>query len=391
MNRRPTYDVDLYSNEVVVNPYPHYRAIRDLGEAVWLEQHSMWAIGRHLDARNALSAHNIFISGKGVAANNLSNGNSPGNLLASDPPLHTHLRKVVPKPLHPKALARIKPRIEASAGSLIDRLLARKSFDGILDLAQFLPISIVSEMVGLPDAGRRNMLEYAAAVFDLFGVDNTRTEAALPIVIKMRKYLSEQATRDKVLPEGWIAGLYDAVDLGLIKQEQVQTLMRDYLGPSLDTTIFAIGHLLHLFGQYPDQWKLLRQEPNRVGNAINEAIRLESPIRGFTRVLSQDYTIGGIKLFTGDRVLILYASANRDERRWDEPEKFDICRVLTDHVGFGYGIHQCVGMQLARLEMRSVLTAMIARVSKIKILGAPVYAKNNVLRGLETLPIKFSR
>ena len=90
MNRRPTYDVDLYSNEVVVNPYPHYRAIRDLGEAVWLEQHSMWAIGRHLDARNALSAHNIFISGKGVAANNLSNGNSPGNLLASDPPLHTH-------------------------------------------------------------------------------------------------------------------------------------------------------------------------------------------------------------------------------------------------------------------------------------------------------------
>ncbi len=391
MNRRPTYDVDLYSNEVVVNPYPHYRAIRDLGEAVWLEQHSMWAIGRHLDAMNALSAHNIFISGKGVAANNLSNGNSPGNLLASDPPLHTHLRKVVSKPLHPKALARIKPRIEASAGSLIDRLLARKSFDGILDLAQFLPISIVSEMVGLPDAGRRNMLEYAAAVFDLFGVDNTRTEAALPIVIKMRKYLSEQATRDKVLPEGWIAGLYDAVDLGLIKQEQVQTLMRDYLGPSLDTTIFAIGHLLHLFGQYPDQWKLLRQEPNRVGNAINEAIRLESPIRGFTRVLSQDYTIGGIKLFTGDRVLILYASANRDERRWDEPEKFDICRVLTDHVGFGYGIHQCVGMQLARLEMRSVLTAMIARVSKIKILGAPVYAKNNVLRGLETLPIKFSR
>ena len=391
MNRRPTYDVDLYSNEVVVNPYPHYRTIRDFGEAVWLEQHSMCAIGRHLDARNALSAHNIFISGKGVAANNLSNGNSPGNLLASDPPLHTHLRKVVSKPLHPKALARIKPRIEASAGSLIDRLLARKSFDGILDLAQFLPISIVSEMVGLPDAGRRNMLEYAAAVFDLFGVDNTRTEAALPIVIKMRKYLSEQATRDKVLPEGWIAGLYDAVDLGLIKQEQVQTLMRDYLGPSLDTTIFAIGHLLHLFGQYPDQWKLLRQEPNRVGNAINEAIRLESPIRGFTRVLSQDYTIGGIKLFTGDRVLILYASANRDERRWDEPEKFDICRVLTDHVGFGYGIHQCVGMQLARLEMRSVLTAMIARVSKIKILGAPVYAKNNVLRGLETLPIKFSR
>lgn len=391
MSRGPTYDVDLYSDEVLLSPYPHYRAIRDLGEAVWLKQHGMWVIGRHSDVRNALAAHNIFISGRGVAANDLSNGNSPGNLLASDPPLHTHLRKIVSKPLHPKALAQVKPRIEASAVTLIDKLLARNSFDGMSDLAHFLPISIVSEMVGLPDAGRRNMLEYASAVFDLFGVDNTRTEAALPIVIKMRKYLSEHATPDKVLPEGWIAGLYDAVDQGLIKQEQVQTLMRDYLGPSIDTTIFAIGHLLHLFGQYADQWEALLQEPNRAGNAINEAIRLESPIRGFTRVLSQDHTIGEIKLFSGERVLILYASANRDERRWDQPDKFDICRGLTDHVGFGHGIHQCVGMQLARLEMRSILTAMIARVSKIEILGAPVYAKNNVLRGLDSLPIKFIR
>jgi cytochrome P450 len=385
----PIYGVDLFSDDVIRNPYPHYQAIRDLGPAVWLDKHSMWAITRHKDVREALDAHEIFISGKGVAANDLSNGNTPGNLLASDPPLHTHLRKVIYAPLHPRALAIAKPRIEASANALIDRLLERPGFDGMTDLAQFLPVSIVSEMVGLPETGRENMLAYAAAVFDLFGAQNQRAKEALPIILKMRNYLAEQATQEHVLTGGWISMLYDAAQQGLIRPEQVQTLMRDYLGPSLDTTIFATGNLIYLLAKNPNQWNKLRKEPNRIGNTINEAIRLESPIRCFTRVLSQDHRIDEVILLKGSRAIIFYASANRDERRWENPDQFDISRILTDHVGFGYGIHQCAGMQLARLEMRSILAAMLKKVSKIEIMGEPSYAMNNVLRGLERLPIRF--
>jgi cytochrome P450 len=162
--------------------------------------------------------------------------------------------------------------------------------------------------------------------------------------------------------------------------------MRDYLGPSLDTTIFATANMIMLFGRNPDQWEFLRSDPSLVANAINEAIRLESPIRGFTRCLTRDHMLGPTMLRRGDRALLLFASANRDERKWQHADQFDIRRKANEHVGFGYGIHTCAGMHLARLEMQALLRALIARVRRFTI-GEPVAARNNVLRGLQKLPV----
>ena len=279
-------------------------------------------------------------------------------------------------------------RIAETAEALVDRLVQRESFDGMRDLAQYLPVSIVSELVGMPEHGRENMLRWAAAVFDMLGGANARAEDALPVVVEMRQYTLNEATRDKVRPGGWVAMLYDAAEQGLIEQAQVQTLMRDYLGPSLDTTIFATGHLMHQLARHPEQWEMLREDPSLIPNAINEAVRLESPIRGFTRYVAQDHLVGDTLIPAGDRALMLYASANRDERRWENPETFDIRRVLTDHVGFGHGLHSCAGMQLARLEIRSILSAMTRKVARIEA-GEPVLAMNNVLRGFERLPMRF--
>lgn len=385
----PIYDVDIYSDAVIRDPYPHYSRIRDLGAAVWLPANGMWAIGRHADVRACLSDHETFRSGKGVAGNDRANGIAPGNLLASDPPLHEELRRIVAAPLSLRALNDVKDRIADTANALVERLAARGSFDGMADLAQYLPVSIVSELVGMPEHGRENMLRWAGAVFDMLGGANERTEAAFPVITEMRAYTVNGATRENVRPGGWVAMLYDAADQGLIRPEQVQMLMRDYLGPSLDTTIYATGHLLYLLGTNPDQWERLVEDPKLIPNAINEAVRLESPIRGFTRTVASDTVVGDVAIPAGDRVLILYASANRDERQWDRPEAFDVGRVLIDHVGFGHGIHACAGMQLARLEMRCILTAMVNRVARIEV-GEPVLAMNNVLRGYERLPVRFT-
>jgi hypothetical protein len=133
---------------------------------------------------------------------------------------------------------------------------------------------------------------------------------------------------------------------------------------------------------------MILDDPSLIPNAINEAVRIESPIRGFTRYLAADTQVGDTLIPKGGRALMLYASANRDERRWDDPAKFDVKRILTDHVGFGHGIHSCAGMQLARLEIRSIVTAMTRRVKRIEV-GAPLLAMNNVLRGYTQLPVRF--
>ncbi|HWU60909.1 MAG TPA: cytochrome P450 [Ensifer sp.] len=385
---KPVYDVDLYDESVLRDPYPHYARIRDLGPAVWLPRNNLWAVGRHADVRKCLADHELFQSGKGVAANAKANEMAPGNLLASDPPLHDKLRKIVGAPLTTKALQDVNERIAASADELVARLVERQEFDGMLDLAQYLPLSIVTELVGMPDFGRENQLKWAASVFDMLGGDNERARKALPVVLEMREYTNEGATEDKVRPGSWVAKLYDAARSGLIESSRVQVLMRDYLGPSLDTTIFATGHLMYQLGKHPEQWALLRQTPSAISNAINEAVRLESPIRGFTRTVSRDTDLDGVALRKDDRVLILYASANRDERRWSDPASFDVKRALPDHVGFGHGIHACAGMQLARLEMKCILMAMVRKVARIEV-GEPTLAMNNVLRGFSRLPMRF--
>jgi cytochrome P450 len=381
----PSYDIDLYADDVLDDPYPHYKALRDRGPAVWLPRNGLWAIGRHADVREVLFNHTIFSSANGVAANERTNAVSKGNLLASDPPEHDLLRKVVAAPLTPRAVAALSERIETAAERLVERLVEQRSFDIMHDLASYLPVTIISELVGLPEQGRKNMLKWAAATFDQLGGENDRTRCARPVTQEMRDYTLHVATPDRLKPGSWSARLYEAAANGIIPLAQCPVLMRDYLGPSLDTTIFATGSMLQLFGQNPEQWDLLRNDPSLVSNAINEAVRVESPIRGFTRYLKQDYLLGSTKLPQGTRAVVLFASANRDERRWERADEFDIRRKVNDHVGFGYGIHACAGMHIARLEMQALLRALIPRVKRFN-LGTAVYTRNNVLRGLRSLP-----
>lgn len=386
MQNAPTYDVDLYSDDVLDDPYPHYKALRDLGPAVFLPKNGLWAIGRHADVRETLFNHAVFSSAQGVAANERTNAVARGNLLASDPPQHDLLRKVVGAPLTPKAVGELKPSIEPEAERLVERLVKRGQFDAVSDLASHLPVTIVSELVGLPEEGRQNMLKWAAATFDQLGGENERTARARPATQEMRDYTLHVATPDKLKAGSWAARLYEAGDKGVVPATLCPVLMRDYLGPSLDTTIFATANMIMLFGQNPEQWELLRAEPQLVANAVNETVRVEAPIRGFTRILTRDHAFGETMVRSGERVLVLFASANRDERKWEEPERFDIRRKVGEHVGFGYGIHTCAGMHLARLEMQALLRALIPRVRRF-VLGKPVFARNNTLRGLECLPV----
>ncbi len=387
---QPVYDVDLYSDEVLRDPYPHYKALRELGAVVWLPRNGLHAVARFEDVRAALRNPAVFSSAEGVAANEHVNTISRGTTLASDAPLHDRLRAIIAAPLLPRALEEIAPAIRTEARRLVEELVARGQFDAVSDLAQHLPLTIVSKLVGLEDHGRSSMLRWAAATFNVLGSMNERACTALKDVQEMRAYLGGDEIRSRLRPGSWGDRIFAAADRGEVEPERCPVLMRDYLGPSLDTTIFATANLVLLFGRHPAQWDLVREDPALIPNAINEALRLESPVRGFTRHLAADATIGDLTIPRESRVLLLYASANRDERKWQDPERFDVKRRANDHLGFGNGTHMCAGLHLARLEMTALLEVLVERVAGFEI-GEPVLALNNVLRGLASLPVRVKR
>lgn len=388
MNPIPHYDKDFYSDEFIADPWPHYANMRALGPVVWLPRHQNFALTHHATVAAAVRDHDSFISGKGVAADEVANEMTKGNSAASDGVRHAAIRGATSVPLLPGALEAVRGQIESSAEELIESLLARGSFDAVADFARHLPLTIVRDLVGLPDFGRDNMLNWANATFDLIGVQNERGRAAVDVFMEQRKFAQTQAKPEVLKPGSWTRRLFDLVDQGLLAPDLAPVAMRDYLNPSLDTTISAISQLLYQLGMNPDQWQLLRKSPELARGAANEAVRMASPVRSFVRHTSRDVEIAGSVVPEGARVMMVFASANRDERVFPNPEKFDITRDPRHHLGFGSGIHMCVGQHLAQLEMISILNAMLPRVQSITV-GKPTIALNNTIYNYKSLPAVF--
>lgn len=385
-DRTPALDVDLFDDAAIADPYPVYRAIRDGGPAVWLRAHHVWAIGRFADVQNALAADQVLRSGHGVGLNELVN--QPNRVtLTTDGDVHRRLRSVVVSPMRPMALREIQARVQALADELIDRLVARGSFDGMTDFAQYLPIAVVSHLVGLPEEGRQRMLDWAAATFNVLGPMNDRALRSVDAMLEMTTYAAG-VDRAGLSAGSWAERLFQAVDAGRADASDVPGMLIDYLAPSLDTTIFATGSMLWLLAQHPHEWERLRRDPTLIPRAVDEAVRLASPVRAFSRLAAADYDVGGTLVPAGERVLVMFGSANRDERHYPDPDRFDVGRDASDQLGFGHGVHLCAGAHLARLEMQSLLRAMVTRVEHITV-GEPEVAMSNLMRGFRRLPATF--
>ncbi len=385
----PAYDIDLFSDAVIQDPFPHYAAIRKLGPVVWLPQNKVFALGRYKEVTEALRAPRTFVSSRGLSLQQKVNDILIGSTLNSDPPEHDLTRGVTSEPLFPGALTEHLPRIESAANKLIESLAARGEFDAITDLASHLPVTIVAELVGLPDEGRDRLLNWASATFNLFGPDNARSQDAFEDLKSLRDFLAVYGQPDKLKPGGWAKRIFEVGPQRGINLETCAQLMRDYINPSLDTTISATGQAIWFFAQHPDQWEKVRRDQSLIPNAIEEIIRLSTPIRMFSRYVVHPTEIAGLELPADSRVLVIYASANRDNRKYVNPDQFDVTRDVHDHVGFGHGVHMCMGMHLARMEIACLLAALAQRVSRFEIIGEPSIAMNNTIRAFSSLPVRI--
>lgn len=300
--------------------------------------------------------------------NPIVNEKQRGTILASDPPQHTFQRKIVERPLTPAQLKRLREQIFSLAEARVDELVSRGRFCAASELATYLPLTVVSQLVGLPEEGRERMLDWAAAAFNSIApADSPYFQKSLPLMGEAVSFINDPSLPDKLVPGSWAAQLYEAVKAGEISQEAFRGLIQAYVTPSLDTTIFGITNLIWLFAHYPDQWQLLRRQPALVSRAINEALRIKSPVSGFSRLVTHNIDVDGVTLPKGSRVVMLFASGNRDERRYKDPDRFDIQRDSSDHLAFGHSRHRCVGMNLALLEITALVDALLPRVKEFEI------------------------
>jgi cytochrome P450 len=383
----PAIEIDLYGDAVVEDSAAAFARIRDAGPVVWLPRHRLWAMGRFEDVRAALRDDELFVSGEGVAANPLTNRAARKTTLSSDGETHDTRRRVLMGSLGAKAIAPVADRLDAEAEAIVAGLVDGGELDAAGELSSGLPVRVVAELVGIRVSSGR-LLRWAADAFDVLGPLNRRALAAGPSSLGMLAY-SQRLNRSQVVPGSWAASVFDAAERGEISRAEARAMVIDFVAPALDTTILATTHMVWLLGRNPEAWQRLRRDPELVPAAVVEAVRLASPIRGFTRRVSRDAEVGGVRLAAGDRVAMLFGAANLDERRFPDPERFDLDRPPGGSLGWGNGPHTCVGIHLAKLEMAALLRALVARVETIEIAGAPTRIRNNTLQGLGSLPVRL--
>jgi cytochrome P450 len=254
-------------------------------------------------------------------------------------------------------------------------------------LASFLPIEAIAHLVGLPTVGRERMLDWAAATFNVIGPDQSPQDLA--IMVEARDFMAK--LDESVVREGsWAGELFAAARSGRLSLQEAMAAISAYVIPSLDTTILAKGHLLHDLAVHPEALEQMREAPELVSGAVTESVRRNSVLRWFSRVAINDYVVEDAVIPTGARIMLLYGCANRDERRYPDPDRFDITRDARDQLAWGTGAHMCAGMHLARLEMEVLTEALLESSVSIEV-GVPTLGVNRGLFGYAKLPMRLER
>ncbi len=387
-SRYPCYADDVFAPQALRQPFEHYRQIRDLGPAVCLYGVEAVALSRFDDVRTALQTPEILISGKGNGFNEIWNTPRGPDLINSDGADHRRLRKHLARPMMPAALQQYRGLLKSLITEQVCKLAGSDTFDAVSGLAKHLPLAAISFLVGLPEAGRQNMLRWAASIFNMVGPASPALGEDLQILLEFRDYML--SVDPAHLPEdGWAKTLFDAAHAGTLTMDEARAVLGGFVAPSLDTTINAKSNLLHNLATQPDQWAALRQNPALIPNAVVEGVRHSAVVRWFARVAVTDYRAGDVFVPEGMRVMLMFGSANRDERHYPDPDAFKISRDSRDQLGWGTGPHICAGLHLARLEMEVLLEALVENVATLEA-DEPVVSANRGLFGLESLPLRMT-
>jgi 4-methoxybenzoate monooxygenase (O-demethylating) len=382
--------IDPFDEAFLADPYAQHDLIRDAGPVVWLPAIGAFGVARYGPVKAILENPDTFVSARGVGLADFEREEpwrAPSLLLEADPPLHDRTRGLMNKVASRESLRAIRADWQAKAAALVDELVERRRFDAVTDLAEEFPLRVFPEIIGLMDEGRENLIPYGTATFNAFGPRNALFEDGNTRAGDAIEWVAQACGRKNLKPGGWGMGVYEAADRGLCTQDEAERLVRSFLSAGVDTTVNGIGNMMLAFAENPSEWAKLRANPKLAVKAFEESLRHDGTVQTFFRTAHCNTDIDGVEIPEGSKLLLFYAAANRDPRRWDAPDVFDIERVSSGHLAFGFGIHQCLGQMMARMEAEVLLEALIPRVRAFALTGTPVRRINNTLHALAHLPI----
>jgi cytochrome P450 len=389
-------EFDPFDRRLHEDPYPVYRRLRDEFPVHHNERLRFFTLSRHADVLSALQAPDLFISGKGVMvgipeADDGFYGKVP-LLITTDRPRHTQLRALVSRAFTPRRIARLEPRIRAIARGLLDNLKGRREFDLVREFSGPLPTIVIAELLGVPAADQEWFKEKSTAVSQ-FDPAAPRDDAAMGPAIELGSYLAEVMAARRREPRDDLLSALLAAEIDGERLSDVELIGFGFLllVAGNETTTNLISNAAILLDRHRDQRRLLLEDPARIPGAIEEFLRYDSPVQGLARTTTAPVTLHGVTIPEGSKVLLLFGSANHDERVIPEADRFDVLRAPNPHVAFGFGAHFCLGANLARLEARIAFEELLARLPDYRMTQSRVERHcSGPIRGALSLPLAES-
>ncbi|MGH7964901.1 MAG: cytochrome P450 [Candidatus Binatia bacterium] len=382
--------------EVKDNPYPYYAYLREHAPVYQVPGVGFWAISRYDDVLYILRNPQIFSSS--ILTTAMTGDLYPFSpqaleLLSQDPPEHTRLRKLANRAFTPRRIASLESHMREVVQQLLDQMAAQGTCDLIRDLGIPLPGIAIAELLGVPLERRQDFRRWSDDIARSFnGTALTQEERAQSrqSIMDLHAYLRAAIETCRRQPSDTL--LSDLVraeeENQMLTAGEVLNLAIIVLGAGNETTTNLIGNAMLALFAHPEQWAKVRANPALVANLVEETLRYDAPVQWFPRLAMQEIEFAGTTLPAGTVVMAMFASANRDERKFPDPERFDIGRNTEGHVAFGFGIHFCLGAQLARLEGKVALEMLLKRFPRVTRTEAPIIRMENpALRGLKMLPL----
>jgi cytochrome P450 len=391
---------DVHDPGFLADPYPHFATVRERGEVHWHPQLGLPVAVSHAAASTVLrhrSLGRIWSDARPVAAFASFNLLHRNSLLESEPPTHTRLRGLVAAAFGRGHVRRLRPRVYELAGAMVARLAERVTDEGAADLldhlAAPLPVVVIAELLGVPEQDRPLLQPWSNAIVKMYEPEpapelRRRAErSATEFVGYLRELaaLRRRAPADDLISD--LVAVRDADGTRLSEDELAGTAVL-LLMAGHEATVNVLGNGTLALLRHPDQWRKLVAEPGLASTtAVEELIRYDSPLQLFERTATAEVEIAGYRVGPGGKVAALLGAAGRDPQVFAQPDRLDLTRSPNPHLGFGAGIHYCLGAPLARLEIEAALRALVDRLPELELAGEPVRRREFVIRGLATMPV----